>query len=83
MELVLFWLVFAVFAMIGANQKNRSGVGWFFIGLLLGPFGLLVYLMPKATVPDVEGYAAREEYERRKRDRMDMSKLSSSQSDTE
>jgi hypothetical protein len=83
MELVLLWLVFAVFAMIGASQKNRSGVGWFFIGLLLGPFGLLVYLMPKATVPDVEGYAAREEYERRKRDRMDMSKLSSSRSDTE
>ena len=48
MELALLWLVFAVFAMIGATQKNRSGVGWFLVGLLLGPFGLLVYLMPKA-----------------------------------
>ena len=83
MELVLLWLVFAVFAMIGATQKNRSGVGWFFVGLLLGPFGLLVFLMPKATIPDVEGYAAREEYERKRRDRMDMSKLSSSRSDSE
>ena len=69
--------------MIGATQKNRSGVGWFFVGLLLGPFGLLVYLMPKATIPDIEGYAAREEHERKSRDGMDMSKLSSSRSDTE
>lgn len=67
MEFVLLWLVFAVFAMIGAGQKNRSGVGWFLIGLLFGPFGLLVYLMPKGSVPDVEGYVAREEYERSKR----------------
>jgi len=43
MELVLLWLVFAVFATIGATQKIRSGVGWFFVGLLLGPFGLLVF----------------------------------------
>ena len=83
MEFVLLWLVFAVFAMIGAGQKNRFGVGWFLVGLLFGPFGLLVYLMPKATVPDVEGYAAREEYERNKREGMDMSKLSSSRGDTE
>ena len=53
MEFGLLWLVFAVFAMIGAGQKNRSGVGWFLVGLLFGPFGLLVYLMPRATVPDV------------------------------
>ena len=55
MELVLLCLVslvFAVLSMIGARRKNRSGVRWFAVGLLLGPFGLLVYLMPKATAPD-------------------------------
>ena len=83
MELVLLWLVFAVFAMIEATRKNRSGAGWFFVGLLPGPFGPLVFSMPKATIPDIEGYAAREEYERKHRDRMDMSKLSSSRGDSE
>jgi len=39
--------------------------------------------MPKATIPDIEGYAAREEYERKRRDGMDMSKLSSSRGDSE
>ena len=78
MERVLLWLVLAVFASIGASPRNRSGAGWFFIGLPPGPFGLLVHRMPRATVPDVEGHAARERHERKKRDGMDMSMSSSS-----
>ena len=77
MERVLLWLVVVVFASIGARRKNRWGAGWFFVGLPLGPFGLLVCRMPKATVPDIEGNAAREGYGRKKRDGLDMSMLSS------
>ena len=41
--LILFWVLCAMFAAVGATQKGRSGVGWFFVGLLCGPLGLLVY----------------------------------------
>ena len=81
MERVLLWLVFAAFASIGARQRNRSGAGWFFVGLLLGPFALLVHRMAKATVPDIEGHAAREGYARKKRDGTDMAVSSFSPGD--
>ncbi len=29
-----------------ANGKGRSGLAWFLVGLLLGPFGLLVAFLP-------------------------------------
>lgn len=45
MDLVLLWVVFGIFSAILAKQKNRSQVNWFLIGLLLGPFGLLVGVM--------------------------------------
>ena len=47
MEIVIIWLLFAVFSALLASGKNRSGVGWFFVGLLFGPFGLLVVFFPK------------------------------------
>lgn len=43
----VLWLLFAIFSAVGAGTKNRSCAGWFFIGLLFGPFGLLVFAMPK------------------------------------
>lgn len=46
MEMVI-WLLFAVFSAALASSKNRSGLGWFLIGLLFGPFGLLVAFFPK------------------------------------
>jgi hypothetical protein len=47
MEYVLFWIVFAILSSILAGQRNRSQLGWFFIGLIFGPFGLLVAFVPK------------------------------------
>lgn len=47
MEYVALWILFAIFSAIFAGQKNRSSVGWFFVGLLFGPFGLLVLAFPK------------------------------------
>jgi len=37
----LIWLFFGIFSALVASKKNRNIVGWFFIGLLFGPFGLL------------------------------------------
>jgi hypothetical protein len=47
MEYVALWILFAIFSAIFAGRKNRSSVGWFFVGLLFGPFGLLVLAFPK------------------------------------
>lgn len=47
MGMVLIWLLFAIFSAVIASNKGRSGVGWFLIGLLFGPFGLIVgFLSP-------------------------------------
>jgi hypothetical protein len=41
------WILFATFSAVIASSKNRSGVGWFIIGFLFGPFGLIVAALPK------------------------------------
>jgi len=44
---VLFiWFIFPVLSAIVANSKGRSSFIWFIMGLLLGPFSLLVALLP-------------------------------------
>ena len=50
----IFWLVCAGFSAALANSKGRSGGQWFLLGLLFGPFGLLVGLMPVVTQPPSE-----------------------------
>ena len=45
MELLFIWLLFGIFSAILASNKGRSGCGWFIVGILFGPFGLLVGLM--------------------------------------
>ena len=48
MEIIVFWLVCAVFCAMLASSKNRSATGWFFIGLLTSILGLFVIaVMPK------------------------------------
>jgi len=47
MEYIIIWLLFGIASAIAASSKGRSGCGWFILGVLLGPFGLiLVLLMP-------------------------------------
>lgn len=42
-----------------ASRKNRSIYGWFFAGVLLGPFGLIIAFLPKVkpavVVIDIQG----------------------------
>ena len=46
MEYVIIWLLFGVVAMMVANSKGRSGLGWFFFGCFFGPFSLVVVALP-------------------------------------
>lgn len=52
MEWVVAWILFAVFSAVLANAKNRNAVGWFFVGLFFGPFGLLVAFFPPIADAD-------------------------------
>ena len=52
MEWVLVLMLFAVFSAILAANKNRNVVVWFFVGLLFGPFGLLVAFFPAIDDPN-------------------------------
>lgn len=39
--LFIIWIICGVFAAVVASSKGRSGVAWFFLGFLFGPFALL------------------------------------------
>lgn len=43
--MLLLWLLFGVASAIVANGKGRDGCGWFILGVLLGPFGLILALV--------------------------------------
>lgn len=43
---VLVAIVFGVVSGIVARGKGRSSLGWFLAGLLIGPFALLVAVLP-------------------------------------
>ena len=56
MEYLLFWLVFGFAAASMAKGKNRHVVMWFFIGLLIGPFAVLIIGMMKPGPGPDQGY---------------------------
>lgn len=45
MTLFLFWVLCGIAAAMVASSKGRSAAGWFFLGLILGPFGLIFALI--------------------------------------
>ncbi len=42
MGLLVFWLICGIATAVIASSKGRDGFGWFLIGCLLGPIGLLM-----------------------------------------
>lgn len=42
MEYLLLWIGCGIVSAMIANSKGNSGCGWFAIGVLLGPIGLLM-----------------------------------------
>lgn len=61
MELLVLlgWLVIAFFAAGIAQAKGRSTVGWFVLGLFLGPLALLVAALPSRRADVEHAEAAR------------------------
>ena len=56
MEFLFMWGVFIVGACSIAKGKNRNIVGWGLLGMLIGPFALLILaLLPPGPGPD-QGY---------------------------
>ncbi|MFH0882576.1 MAG: zinc ribbon domain-containing protein [bacterium] len=65
MEYVIIWLLFGIVSAVAASSKGRSGCGWFILGVLLGPFGLiLVLVLPNLKKQEKEG---RQEVEQSRR----------------
>ena len=54
MEFVLIWLLFGFISAMVASGKGRSGCGFFTLGVLLGPFGLLFAFAAKEDVSTTE-----------------------------
>jgi hypothetical protein len=55
MPLLLSWVVFSVLVGVVASSRGRSGVGFFFLSLLLSPLvGLIVVLVMKPAAADIE-----------------------------
>ena len=42
MAYLMIWLGFGVVSAMIASSKGNSGCGWFIVGVLLGPIGLLM-----------------------------------------
>ena len=57
MEYLIFWLVFGCAAYSIAKGKNRNAILWFFIGLLIGPFAILIVALMKPGVGADQGYS--------------------------
>lgn len=41
MEFIVIWIAFGVLSAVVATGKGRDGCGWFLMGILLGPIGLI------------------------------------------
>jgi len=39
---LVIWFFCAIMCAVIARKKNRTALGWFFLGLILGPIGLLI-----------------------------------------
>ncbi len=57
MTFLFLWFLFGLISAIVASRKGRSGCGWFLLGVLLGPFGLLLALVVGANEKNVEDQA--------------------------
>jgi len=56
MEFLLIPIIFASAAAVVARDKNRSQILWFFIGLVLMPFALLIIAIIKPGPGPEQGY---------------------------
>lgn len=63
---LVVWLAFGAICAVIASGRGRSGVGWFFIGLVAGCIGLIILLV----LPDLKVQQEREERQRQENRRL-------------
>ena len=54
MSFLVIWLLCGIAAAMIASNKGRSGCGFFALGILLGPFGILFALLSSSDTKTVE-----------------------------
>ena len=54
MQLIFIWITVGVICGVIASNKGHSGSFWFFIGLFLGPVGLILALVLSRKAPIAE-----------------------------
>ena len=54
MSFLIIWLLCGIAAAMIASNKGRSGCGFFALGILLGPFGILFALLSSSDTKTVE-----------------------------
>jgi len=54
MEIIVFWILFGIISAVVAHNKGRSGCGWFALGILLGPIGLILALVVRKNQEKIE-----------------------------
>lgn len=54
---LLIWFLFGLVSAVVASNKGHGGCGWFLIGVLLGPFGLILALVTPKNEEVVERVA--------------------------
>jgi hypothetical protein len=52
---ILAWLLFGIVSAVVAKEKGRSGCAWFALGVLLGPFGLILAFAAKPQQQGLTG----------------------------
>lgn len=58
MVIFIFWLIFAILVGVYASSKGRSGVGFFFIAVLLSPLiGFIIALVVQPIRANTEAKA--------------------------
>lgn len=50
MAFIFFWLLFSAIPAVIASNKGRSGIGWFFVGLLVSPLLALILVLVLAPI---------------------------------
>lgn len=49
---IVVWIFCGIVSALIANSRGRSGCAWFLLGILLGPFGFAVALLPSIKTSD-------------------------------
>lgn len=56
MEFIIAWILFGVASAVLAKGKGRSLLLWFFLGLLIGPFAMLIQAFLPTTSSGDQDY---------------------------